>query len=263
MTATKTHLPPTRIADETWVIHDHEGDGEGPFVVPMNAMVIRGREPVVVDTGAPGNRDQLLADLFGIVEPQDVRWVFLSHDDVDHFGNLQAVLDACPQAKLVTTWYQMQRLSASGFAVPPTRMRWVDDGESFATADRAFIAARPPVYDSPTTRGLFDTRTGVYWAADCFAALVPQPAADIAEVAPDVWEPGFFQFHQALSPWIEMVDPAQYQLRVHRLQALGISTIATCHSPTITGANVARAFDLLRAVPSAPGHAPARPGRPG
>ena len=42
---------------------------EGPFVVPMNAMVIRGREPVVVDTGAPGNRDQLLADLFGIVEP--------------------------------------------------------------------------------------------------------------------------------------------------------------------------------------------------
>ena len=49
-----------------------------------------------------------------------------------------------------------------------------------------------------------------------------------------------------------MVDPTQYQLRVHRLQALGISTIATCHSPTITGANVARAFDLLRAVPSAP-----------
>mgnify|MGYP003296853863 CR=1 FL=1 len=29
---------------------------------------------------------QFLADVFSIVEPEDVRWIFLSHDDVDHSG---------------------------------------------------------------------------------------------------------------------------------------------------------------------------------
>ena len=33
--------------------------------------------------------------------PADVRWVFISHDDHDHIGNLLELLDLCPQATLV------------------------------------------------------------------------------------------------------------------------------------------------------------------
>ncbi len=60
-------------------------------------MVIRGQEPVIVDTGTPANRKQWLEDVFALVEPDDVRWVFLSHDDVDHSGNLDEVMTACPE----------------------------------------------------------------------------------------------------------------------------------------------------------------------
>jgi glyoxylase-like metal-dependent hydrolase (beta-lactamase superfamily II) len=56
--------------------------------------VIRRREPIVVDTGCPIHRDQYLDDLFAIVEADDLHWVFLSHDDVDHDGNLHQVIDA-------------------------------------------------------------------------------------------------------------------------------------------------------------------------
>ena len=47
-------------------------------------MVIRAAEPVVVDTGMMENREQYLEDVFSLVEPEDIRWVFISHDDVDH-----------------------------------------------------------------------------------------------------------------------------------------------------------------------------------
>ena len=33
-------------------------------------------------------KDDFFADVFSIVEPEDVRWLFLSHDDPDHTGNL-------------------------------------------------------------------------------------------------------------------------------------------------------------------------------
>jgi len=54
-------------------------------------MVITGREPVIVDTGTSSNGTQWLDDVFGIVDPADVRWIVLSHDDADHAGNLPAL----------------------------------------------------------------------------------------------------------------------------------------------------------------------------
>jgi flavorubredoxin len=67
-------------------------------------------QPIVVDTGSPANREQWLATVFNLVEPEDVRWVSLSHDDDDHAGNLFAALEACPNATLLTTWYSVGRM---------------------------------------------------------------------------------------------------------------------------------------------------------
>jgi flavorubredoxin len=149
----KTHLEPTLIAPETFLIHDHEGEGTAPVCVPLNTMVIRGAEPVVVDTGMAENRDQYLADVFSLVEPEDIRWVFISHDDVDHTGNLNALMERAPNATLVINWFMTTRMGAS-LEVPPTRQRWVGDGEGLDVGDRVLQAVRPPIFDSPTTRGL-------------------------------------------------------------------------------------------------------------
>jgi flavorubredoxin len=74
------------------VIHDSYFPPGAPAAAHMNAMLIRGAEPVVVDTGTPLNRAGYLDDLFSLVDPSDVRWVFISHDDVDHYGNLHEVM---------------------------------------------------------------------------------------------------------------------------------------------------------------------------
>jgi hypothetical protein len=41
--------------------------------VSINSLVIRGSEPVVVDTNTIANRDSWLADLTALVDPEDVR----------------------------------------------------------------------------------------------------------------------------------------------------------------------------------------------
>jgi glyoxylase-like metal-dependent hydrolase (beta-lactamase superfamily II) len=47
----------------------------------------------VVATGAPLFRERWLESVGSVVDPADVRWVFLSHDDGDHIGNLASILD--------------------------------------------------------------------------------------------------------------------------------------------------------------------------
>jgi flavorubredoxin len=246
----KTGLGPTRVAPETFVIHDHEGEGTAPVSVALNSMVIRAAEPVVVDTGMAENRDRYLADVFSVVEPEDVRWVFISHDDVDHTGNVNALMDACPNATLIVNWFMTERMGAS-LAVPPARQRWINDGESFTACDRTLHAVRPPIFDSPTTRGLFDPSTGVYWASDSFATPMLAPVTDVAELDATFWSDGMDMFHQYVSPWVTMVDDRRFQQTVDRVAALAPRVIAGCHTPVVGGSLVTRAIAAIRRAPTA------------
>lgn len=219
----------------------------------MNSMVIAGREPVIVDTGSVNNRDQWLEDVFGVVDPSDVRWVFLSHDDSDHTGNLAPVMESCPNATLVCSWAIVERFS-NAFGFPLERCRWLNDGEVIDVGDRRIRAVRPPVYDSPATRGFLDECTGVYWGVDAFATPCPaKPVPTVSDLDRGFWGEGMAMCtHHALSPWVGLVDRARYAAEVERVRALGMTSIATAHSPLITPARVEEAFALLRDIPDAP-----------
>jgi flavorubredoxin len=241
---------PHQIAPETFVIQATQGEGMAPVAVHLNSMVIRGAEPIIVDTGVPTLADRYLEDMFSLVEPEDVRWVFISHDDVDHVGNLEAVMAACPNATLLTSWFMWERMGNLPF-LPPWRMRWLADGETFDAGDRTFAAIRPPLYDSPTTYGLLDTSTGVYWASDCFACPVPTGTPDASDLDPEMWRHGLTQMQLMNSPWVTMVDERRYQHSVDALAATGLTAIASCHGPAVTGEHVEQAFALLHEIPSA------------
>lgn len=248
-----THVPPTRVGSDTWVIHQVQHAVGAPLSVYLNSMVIAGAEPAIIDTGSVNNRSQWLDDVFGIVDPAAVRWVFLSHDDSDHTGNLAAVMDKCPNATLVCSWVLVERFS-NAFGFPLQRCRWLNDGESMDLGDRRIFAVRPPVYDSPATRGFLDDRTGVYWGVDAFATPCPgEPVPTVADLDPAFWAEGMAMFvHHALSPWLGLVDRARYTAEVDRVRGMGMSTIATAHSPLITAASITDAFALLRDLPDAP-----------
>lgn len=245
-----TRIEPTRIAPDTYVIHAHQGEGHAPVCVPLNSMLIRGSEPVVVDTGMSEHRDQYFADLFELVDPLDIRWVFISHDDIDHTGNLNELMQLAPRATVVVNWFVTERMGAA-LDVPPTRWRWLGDGESLDVGDRRLRAIRPPVYDAPTTRGLFDPTTGVYWASDAFSTPMPTPVRDVTELDGEFWEGGRVMFDQYVSPWLELVDDRRYQATVDRIESLCPTAIAGCHTPVIGRAHVGQAIATSRRAPHA------------
>lgn len=241
-------LDTRRIAPDTYVVRQLMGEGVAPVAVHVNSMVITGEEPVIVDTAVALNREPWLEKVFELVDPIDVRWIYLSHDDVDHTGNLLQVLDLCPNATLVTNWFSVERMSGD-VTLPLDRMRWVNDGESFSAGDRELVAVTPPVFDSPTTRGLFDASTGVYWAADALGSPVTHEVESVSDLDPAFYREAFVGQQQMVSPWTQWVDPARYQVAIDRLRTLGISTVASCHGVTLTGGHVESAFELLEELP--------------
>ena len=249
------------LAPDTHLIRILGGEGVSPVAIHLNSMVITGREPVVVDTGAGVARDLWFEAVEAVVDPADVRWIFLSHDDPDHTGNLLELLDRAPRATLVTNWFTVERLSAS-FELPKDRMRWVNEDESFHAGDRELRAIVPPAYDSPTTRGLFDTTTGVYWASDCFGTPVTHEVRDIAELDPGFFREAFLQFHCMVSPWHRWLDPVRYGRHLDMVRGLRASVAVGAHGPAFRGRQVETAFNLHGGAPPPAGRGPAGPGRP-
>ena len=250
------HQGPTQVTPDTYLIHEVQCTLGQPLCVYINSAVILAEEPVLIDTGSRHNQRAWLEDTFTLVDPMEVRWVFISHEDADHVGNLDAVMEACPNATLVCNWALVEP-HTNAFDVPLERCRWLDDGATFDAGDRQMSVVRPPLYDSPTTRGLLDTKTGIYWAADCFATPVPggegadNLARDVAELDDEFWTNGMtmFAFH-AIAPWLRLVDKDRFGDEVQRLSDLEISTIISAHSPLITGSKVAEALATVRALPT-------------
>ena len=242
---------PERIAPDTYVIRQLFGEGLAPAAVYVNSMVIAGSEPVIVDTGPAVARDGWMADVFSLVDPADVRWVFLSHDDADHVGNLPQVLELCSNATLVTNMFSIERMAAD-YLLPIHRARIVNDGDRFTAGDRDFVAVVPPTFDSPTTRGLLDTRTGVYWGVDSFGTPVPTEITDVAELDRDFYQAGFLQMNRMLSPWHRWLDGAKYGTHLGRVRSLGASVVANAHGPSLRGDQIGTALDMLGQLPGLP-----------
>ncbi len=251
----RDHQDPTQVAPGTYVIHEVQHALGQPLSVFINSAVIDGDEPMLIDTGSRRNQRAWLSDAFKLVDPKRVRWVFVSHEDADHVGNLDEVMEACPSATLVCSWALTER-HTNAFEFPLSRCRWMDDGVTFEAGDRQMTVVRPPLYDSPTTRGLFDHKTGVYWAVDCFATPVPGGEGagplpgDVSLLDDEFWTQGMTMFaFNALAPWLRLVDPDRFGAEIARLSELPMSTIISAHSPVITGTKIADALQKMRALP--------------
>ncbi|MFN2452435.1 MAG: MBL fold metallo-hydrolase [Candidatus Dormibacteria bacterium] len=237
---------PVLIAEETFAL---------PFAFPIpgvgvlgvTPLVIRGAQPVLVDTGPPVNRDAYLESVFSLVDPGAVRWIFLSHDDRDHSGNLIQLLDRCPNARLLTTFVGVGRMGEE-WALPLNRVTLLNDGESFDAGDRTLTAIRPPFFDCPGTRGLWDPKTRLYYSVDSFGAPTPELSGDVTDTPEDVYTMGFNWFNRVNHPWHELTDPTKMNAAIDRVRRLDPALIVSYHGPVARNRS-AELCDMLARIP--------------
>jgi flavorubredoxin len=79
-------------------------------ILPINAFLIHAAEPVLVDTGTATVGDAFVDALTGLVKLQDLRWIWLTHEDRDHTGSLRRLLELAPRATVLTTFMAVGRL---------------------------------------------------------------------------------------------------------------------------------------------------------
>ncbi|PVZ06404.1 MBL fold metallo-hydrolase [Actinomycetospora cinnamomea] len=238
--------PDTHVVPTYWPV-------PGAGVLGMNAFVIRAAEPVLVDTGTAVLSDEFLDALGSLLRPETLRWIWLTHEDLDHSGNLRRLLDLAPQATVLTTFMAVGRLMP-GAPFPLDRVRLVNPGDTVNVGDRNLRAIRPPLFDSPATVGLLDDHSGALFSSDCFGAPLPSPELAAAhradDIPPEVLAPHQIAWATVDSPWVTMTDPTALGHALEQLRRLEPTTVLSSHLPPIHR-GLDRAVETLRTAPAA------------
>lgn len=221
----------------------------GLGVLPINAWLIRSREPVLVDTGISALREGFLRALRQLIDPADLRWIWITHADADHVGNLRAVLAEAPRARIVTNYLGLGKLGLQ--QVPLERTYLLNPGQLLDVGDRQLLAHRPPVYDAPETMSLFDARTRHLFSSDCFGAVMERPFENASAIPAADRLAGQTLWASIDAPWLAQLNQHQLALTLKPLRELSPRMILGSHLPPATGINDAL-FDSLNAAREAP-----------
>jgi hypothetical protein len=215
----------------------------------VNAFVIKAKEPVLVDTGMGIDSAEFMQALELIINPKDLKWIWLTHDDADHSGNLQKVLEAAPNARLIANSLAVLR-SSTVFSIPLNRVYWLNPGDSITVGDRDLIAVRPPIFDNPTTIGLYDKKSEAFFSADFFGAIIPSPVHDAEELAETDLAQGMISWASADSPWVHMIEACKFGSALDRIRRISPQMVFSAHLPPARG-KTQRLLELLENLPAA------------
>ena len=219
-------------------------------LVPINAFVIKGSEPILVDTGAAVQNGEFMPALRSVIDPAELKWIWLTHTDFDHMGSLTQLLAENPHLRVITTFLGVGIMSLST-PLPMDRVHLVNPGETIAIGDRSLTAVRPPVFDNPSTTGFYDDKSGAFFSSDCFGALlqdIPQNAAELSDK--DLLDVQVF-WATLDSPWLHTVDRAAFARELDGIRKMAPRMILSSHLPPAPGNMTDRLVASLAAAPGA------------
>lgn len=202
-------------------------------ILPVNAFVLKSAEPMLVDTLVAGLGKPFMAALREAIDPAALRWIWLSHTDPDHIGNLEAVLQAAPQARVVSNFLGMGKMGLLG--LPLDRVHLLPPDTPLDIGDRLLMPLRPPYYDAPETTGFFDTRSRVLFCVDSFGALLQQTADTAAGIELAELRDGLMAWASIDAPWLDMADRVALQQSLDDILRLDPSAIISGHLPVARG----------------------------
>lgn len=218
--------------------------------VPINAFVIKGSEPLLVDTGAAVHSQEFMPALRSVIDPADLKWIWLTHTDFDHIGSLSQLLAENPKLRVITTFLGVGIMGLSA-PLPLDRVYLLNSGEKITVGDRTLTAVRPPAFDNPSTTGFYDDKSGVFFSSDCFGALLSSPPQNAADLSDADLRDGQVFWATVDSPWLHKADQGVLAKELDGIRKMAPKMILSSHLPAAPGQMTERLLGSLAMVPTA------------
>ena len=132
-----------------------------------NSYIIRGEKLALVDTSHAKFRQLYIDTLKGLINPQEIDYLIISHTEPDHSGLVKDILQLAPQVTVVGAKVAIQFLE--NFVHQPFARKIVKNGEQLDLGKGHVLEfVNAPNLHWPDTIFTYDHGTGIMFTCDAF-----------------------------------------------------------------------------------------------
>ena len=193
--------------------------------------------PLIFDAGSHIHRGQVMEDLKELLGDTEPGFVFLTHTELPHTGNLSAILKQWPKTKLVVSSAILPHVELPWW-VKDEQIQYGYAGASENYGGRKISFSDGILKDQPGTHWMFDEKLGVLFTADAFGYLFPDTSDHKFD---DELEGGicvnwFTRYHESAFRFLPMVDGTKINADISKVfSKRKVNVIAPTHGNAIRG----------------------------
>jgi flavorubredoxin len=195
----------------------------------VNSLLLTGEEPIVVDTSLAELGTAYIEKLEQIIKPSSIKWIFLSHVDADHIGNLRSLLEVTTESKILTSFLGFGKLMLQGFDA--SRIQVVEPGVEIFINGRQFKILKPPYYDAPETIGFLELNSKILFCSDCFGAVFNDEYSNIDEISDETLKAGLDNWIKVDTPWLKSSKKSWLVSEIHQIKSYDSKLLLSSHFP--------------------------------
>lgn len=163
--------------DHQWVAIARDPSKPGYVIDSVEYVILKGGKVALLDPGGQEIFPTVFTALSSIASPDDIEFLFASHQDPDIISSLPLWLAANPELKCYLSWLWCSFVPHFG-GDERSLLPIPDEGMTVSLAGELELELIPAHYlHSAGNFSLYDARAKILWTGDIGAALLPEGAA--------------------------------------------------------------------------------------
>lgn len=193
--------------------------------------------PLLFDSGSHIHSGEIMAELKELLGDTSPTYVFLTHTELPHTGNIKTILDAWPSAKLVCSSAILPHVELPWWVTKDqVKFAYAGTNESYGGRQISFLDGI--LKDQPGTHWMFDDTTGALFTADAFGYNFPHSADllfddELGDGIPDDW---LRRYQESAFRFLPMVSGSKVNAEIAKVFAKrDVRIIAPTHGNAVRG----------------------------
>ena len=224
------------IKDDLYQIGEHVQNEYG-FEAILTYVLLNDGNPILIDCGSHVHRDSVMQQLDEVLKGATPEYIFLTHSELPHAGNIAAVAERWPDIKVIVSNVMLPYIEVLP-VVPLEQITQVVPGTKIEFPTRTIEFVDALLKDQPGSHWIHDPRTGTLFTGDGFGYFNGESAIDqLVETADDgVSQLAFEQYHKVAFRFLRWIRPERLAVDLRKMFAKrNVQVIAPIHGNAIRG----------------------------
>ena len=216
-------------------------------------VLLNNQRPILIDCGSHLHRTPMMQELAEVLDGGNPDYIFLTHSELPHAGNLAAVVQKWPAIRVMVSNIMLPYIEVLP-VLPLEQLIQVVPGTTLTFPNRTLTFVDALLKDQPGSQWIYDSRTRTLFTGDGFGYYhtLENSGKFSDEITGGIQQAQFQDYHRTAFRFLRWIQPERFNADLTRLFAKRpVEIIAPIHGSAIRKdipEHVARLQAAIRAI---------------